>query len=281
MYGISDLTGTKRKATFGADPEVFLVDKDGNYVSAIGRFSGTKAAPEPIKSLGADFAFQVDNVLLEYNIPAVGSGAAWKQAHTRVLDWLNKHVAAQGLSIKIDASAEMPEKELIHPLSQVFGCEPDYDAWNMKINSSPKSKNPNLRSAGGHIHVGLPKMTPLQKITIVRIMDILLGSWATIADPDEKRKELYGRPGAMRFKDYGLEYRTISNFWLKDVKSINTAYILANHALHTFNETTFNGQHYKQTVAAMFRHNDKSVAQSLLSEFGVDLEDLPNVESGL
>ena len=274
MIGISDIAGVSgNKITLGADPEVFLKDQDGRYVSAIGKFEGTKNQPKPVKSLGRGYAVQVDNVLLEYNIPAVGTLAKWKDAHNGMLEHLVKIADEQGLVISIDASAEMPESELADPLARVFGCDPDFDAWNLRINAPPKSPNPALRSAGGHIHIGgIGHIKDVMKVGLVQAMDVILGAWATLADPDVKRKELYGRPGAMRFKDYGLEYRTISNFWLGTPETINTAYNLTMSALRTAESRDFTFFKYKEQVEKMFRDNDKEIAKGLLAEFNVDLK---------
>ena len=54
--------------------------------------------------------------------------------------------------------------------------------------------------------------------------DILLGLPSVLLDPDERRKQLYGKAGAMRFKKYGAEYRTLSNFWLFSDDLIEWAY---------------------------------------------------------
>jgi hypothetical protein len=275
MIGIADIaTSEGKKITLGADPEVFLKDSEGRYVSAIGRFEGTKHAPTPVKSLGKGFAVQVDNVLLEYNIPAVGTLYKWKEAHNGMLEHLVKLADEQGLIISIDASAEMPEKELADPLARVFGCDPDFDAWNLRINAPPKSNNPSLRSAGGHIHIGgIGDIKDVMKVGLVQAMDVILGAWATLKDPDEKRKELYGRPGAMRFKDYGLEYRTISNFWLSTPENINTAYNLTIAAVKAAEKNDFAFFKYKEQIEKMFRDNDKTIAASLLDEFHISLAD--------
>jgi len=274
MIGIQELGGMAgAKVLLGADPEVFLKNKDGEYVSAIGKFEGTKNAPKPVKSLGKGYAVQVDNVLLEYNIPAAPTVAKWLDAHTNMLEHLVKIADEQELIIGIDAAADMPEKELDNPIAKVFGCDPDFDAWNLSINAPPKSPNPNLRSAGGHIHVGgIGHIKDLQKVGIVQAMDIVLGAWATIADPDTKRKELYGRPGAMRFKDYGLEYRTISNFWLKSQENIITAYQLTQRALTIAEQHDYSFLQYKDRIKAMFGNNDADAANSLLHEFRIDLK---------
>lgn len=262
----------RTNVTIGADPEVFLKDKQGQYVSAIGRFEGTKTKPKPVKKLGSGFAVQVDNVLLEYNIPPARSSMQWAQHHVGMIDHLKEIAGKQELEISIDASAEMPDKELDNDLAKVFGCEPDFDAWNLVINSPPRSSNPNLRSAGGHIHIGgIGDLKEMQKIGLVQAMDIVLGSWATLEDKDQKRKELYGRPGAMRFKDYGLEYRTISNFWLQSAEFISLAYSLTKKAIDICAENDWVLYQHKETVERMFKHNDRSIAQELLLQYGVEL----------
>ena len=45
-------------------------------------------------------------------------------------------------------------------------------------------------------------------------MDLFLGVPSVTLDSDTRRRELYGKAGAYRAKDYGVEYRTLSNFWI-------------------------------------------------------------------
>jgi len=45
-------------------------------------------------------------------------------------------------------------------------------------------------------------------------MDLFLGVPSVLIDDGKERKKLYGKAGAYRYKPYGVEYRTLSNFWV-------------------------------------------------------------------
>lgn len=66
----------------------------------------------------------------------------------------------------------------------------------------------------GHISVGYDKPDERTSLELVKAMDLFLGVPSVILDKDTLRRELYGKAGAMRFKEWGVEYRTLSNFWL-------------------------------------------------------------------
>lgn len=93
-----------------------------------------------------------------------------------------------------------------YPHANTMGCSPDSCAWTLKENPKPVSVN-GLRSFGGHIHI------EYGGIETVKACDITLGMYSVIKDPDTLRRKLYGKAGAYREKPYGVEYRTVSNFW--------------------------------------------------------------------
>lgn len=206
--------------TIGSDPELFLEDSAGKVISAIGKIGGTKDKPRVIKGLAKGFAVQEDNVLLEYNTPPAKSLLLFQNYQALIRDHLEEMVGQLGLKLSTKASHSMDDDQLDHPASWVFGCDPDYDVWKMKWNPKPKSPDPKLRSAGGHIHVCYTNPNMADSIRLGRILDYCVGAPLAMLDPDTKRQELYGKPGAIRFKPYGLEYRTPSNFWTLERRRI-------------------------------------------------------------
>jgi hypothetical protein len=200
----------------GADPELFLQsNKTGRIVSAIGKIGGTKTHPLPVESLGKGFAIQEDNVLVEYNIPPADSVGAFILYNKHMMSYLSKKVNKEhDCQLAIQASHIMDDEALADPRAHVFGCEPDFNVWTLEDNPRPCAVDPALRSAGGHVHIGL-KMGRMDKIVFARLLDSTLGVWSVMLDEDTRRRELYGRAGAIRLKPYGLEYRTLSNFWLQ------------------------------------------------------------------
>jgi hypothetical protein len=208
----------------GSDPELFLEDPTGKVISAIGKIGGRKDKPKKVTKLGSGFAIQEDNVLLEFNVPPAKYQETWVENHKKMLDYLTELVRKMGLVLSTKASHSMDDDQLKHPKAFVFGCEPDFDVWNLEWNKKPACDDPNLRSAGGHIHVAYDKPTSETSIKLARLLDLTVGAPLALVDPDKRRAQLYGRPGAIRFKTYGLEYRTPSNYWLLNEKNVGAVF---------------------------------------------------------
>lgn len=223
----------------GSDPEFNIVDSENNLKSAVPLLPGTKSAPY---DLGNNTSVQVDNVMAEFCVPATSDPDVFMQNLAFAMGEAQK-ILPQGYSFKAFPSSVYSDEELDTPQAKEFGCEPDFtpyildsdgsrvmyvlnrtDAYN--VNTKPASKNPNLRSCGGHIHVDLTQLTSRaiysnsildNKVLkdFVYFMDIFLGVPSLLLDTDKRRRELYGKAGAYRSKPYGLEYRVLSNFWLE------------------------------------------------------------------
>ncbi len=217
----------------GCDPEVFLKDKFGNVVSAIDKIGGSKRKPKVLKELNVKhnmsifagaFALQEDNVTLEYNTPAANKLGQWRVFHRDINNYIDNMLDTMGLERYIVPSVVMPDSELANPKAWVFGCDPDYDAWKMKMNPRPESNEKNLRSAGGHIHVSYENPNKVTSIELVRLLDAFVGIPLMVKEEPNCRAELYGKAGAMRFKPFGIEYRTPSNYWTSSSNRVEWVY---------------------------------------------------------
>jgi hypothetical protein len=202
--------------TIGADPEVFLTHKStGAFASAIGLIGGTKDYPRPMRLSG--FYAQEDNVLAEFNIPPVKTRQAFVSAIHDGLTQVGEMIPP-GYELTVAASAVFTMDELMNagPSAFQFGCSPDFNAWrNGKINPSPNPLEiPELRSAGGHVLVGYENPSRNTNIRIIKFLDKHLGVPSVILDRDTERRKLYGKAGAFRHKPFGVEYRTLSSFWI-------------------------------------------------------------------
>lgn len=217
--------------TIGADPELFLVAGDV-LKSSIGLVGGSKALPRPLGDREGYFV-QEDNVAVEFNIPPAKTLQEFVDSITWSVAAINKEVEIYGLKSIALASALFPETELDNAAAQTFGCDPDYNAWkNGRKNPRPRISDACLRSCGGHIHVGYPKDLGIDKLQAIQLMDLYLGVPSILMDSDQQRRRLYGKAGSYRDTDYGFEYRTLSNFWLKSSTLMEWAYTQTIRAIN-------------------------------------------------
>lgn len=253
----------------GADPEVFVQDSV-SVRSIIGKIGGTKAHPLPLP-LGDGFAIQEDNVAVEYNIPASDTKQLFVENITTAMEFIGGVLKDRfGLQFVRDSAISFPNEELEDPRAHVFGCEPDFNAWTKNVNPKPMSEDKNLRSCGGHLHIGLVG-TPYQKCDIIEIVkscDVHLAVPAAIMDEGLLRKQLYGKRGAFRKKPYGVEYRVLSNFWIFSKETIGWAHEQVERAL----DAVLNGMSFDEdaeNIRQAIDENNVVVAQMLIDKYGL------------
>lgn len=213
----------------GADPELFLRNKlTGDFISSVGLIGGSKDFPMPI---GEGCAVQEDNVAVEFNIPPCKTAEDFIRSINYNKEYLHKRATELGLELVIQPSAKFSNDQLTTPAARNFGCEPDFNAWkDGEANPRPKANDPNLRSAGGHIHVEVPDGMDI--LAVVKAMDLFVGCMMVEFDQDMDRRKLYGKPGAFRKKPYGVEYRTASNVWITTDERIRWAWEQTDKALN-------------------------------------------------
>lgn len=205
--------------TVGCDPEVFLRDpKSGKIVSAIGLVGGSKADPRVVNC----GAFQEDNIMAEINTVPANTEDEWVHNVQTVLQQLRDHVAPLELVIEPWIMLDAPIEG-----ADMFGCSADYNVYEGCENPPVDAEQAGLlRTASGNIHVGYDEADnhPNSRANVVLAMDALIGVPSIMYEPDNKRRELYGKAGAYRPTPYGVEYRVLSNFWLTDEKYMRWIY---------------------------------------------------------
>lgn len=246
----------------GADPEVFLLNKEGKHFAINGYINAGKSNPLQIPDMASGFTLQEDNVALEYGIPPAASSAEFVEYITSVMvksrDWLPAELDFSKLSCTV-----FEDDQLEHPLARVFGCEPDYCAYTKRTNPKPRPTHRGMRSAGGHIHVE----TTQDYLDVVKAMDLFLAVPSVLMDEGKERKQLYGKAGAFRPKPYGVEYRTLSNFWIFSPVLIDWVWRNTERALSlgTLDEEK------QQQVQMCINQDDQQLATSLVSEFNLEV----------
>lgn len=206
----------------GADPELFAVDEKNNPVSVHDLIQGDKWSPVKVPH----GAIQVDGVAAEFNIDPAASFDEFKRNIRHVQRLLDLSVMAKNSKLRLVAqpSVFFTESYLNSlPITvRELGCNPDFNAYSGKENVKPNAAS-NMRTGAGHVHVSwfdtiddlaINKKHFKDCCEIVKALDITVGEHSTVWDSDTKRQSLYGAPGAFRPKDYGLEYRVLSNAWL-------------------------------------------------------------------
>lgn len=105
------------------------------------------------------------------------------------------------------------------PEHSVLGCDPSFNLYGMGGDIPADGTSLPYRFAGGHIHIGHSSLRDKDfAVKVVYNLDRVLGVWGVGAAQkyDQKvRRKYYGLAGEFRLPDHGLEYRTLSNFWLR------------------------------------------------------------------
>lgn len=241
---------------FGSDPEIFIADQKGLVMGS------ESVVPKDgiITPQGGYGKVVRDGVQVELHpFPST-----CRQSHSLgiafCLQTLKDACKPKEYSISFRPVVDMDPMvfEGLTEDSKRLGCAPSLNAYDVTASIYPEGGSYLTRSAGGHIHLGLlhgfkdesqwkksyAPSYPLPYVfqhreRLVPLLDILVGNTAVLFDRDPyaaKRREVYGRAGEYRLPDHGIEYRTLSNFWLHSVALYSLMFALARQAvgvLHT------------------------------------------------
>lgn len=238
---------TDVRPQMGCDPEFFF-KKDGEIVGA------EKFIPKDgiVFDNGWDSnksKFIIDGVQAELNPRPNNCRANLANEIKACFQTLKKEMAkkaGEGFTLDFSRAVEISKDKLMEldEKSRKFGCAPSKSVYRNSAGVNIAQVDPSeyrVRAAGGHIHIGFERKgsnlhTALVDdcVRTVKMLDILVGNTCVLVDRDPaniERRKVYGRAGEYRLPPHGLEYRTLSNFWLTSYPLMSMAFGLARLAV--------------------------------------------------
>jgi hypothetical protein len=247
--------------TMGCDPE-FFISKEGKIIGSehVVPKEGLlhKQVWESSKERYVDGAPQViqDGVQVELNPMA---DTCRQRISGSIHNGIMTVVSAlkDGMSISPEVTVEVTEDELntLHPKNRVLGCNPSFSIYESEYELGVDPATYMIRSGGGHLHFGvagydrktLKDIDPAKYSAsckdayvmfnnpkdFIKVLDIVVGNTCVLFDRDKGnkiRREVYGKAGEYRTPNHGVEYRTLSNFWLRDYSVMSLVFALGRAA---------------------------------------------------
>lgn len=223
--------------TLGADPEFFFRDR------TTGDIVGSEKIIPRETEVETDGTLIRDGVAAEINPDSAQCREVLWAEICSIMLCASEYADDKNAKISFDTTVTLTEAEFdsLSPVSKQFGCVPSSNAYGVQpIPEGASSLR--QRSAGGHIHIGYKGILDTQNMVaeqtdinkIVKVLDIVAGNTCVMFDQfygSDLRRINYGRAGEYREKSYGLEYRTLSNFWLRDYKLFALATGLCRQAM--------------------------------------------------
>ena len=214
---------------FGCDPELFF-EQNGRVIGAekVIAEAGLSSKGGNNGCYGKDRAFVLDGVQVELNPSPHHCRANLGNELSASFRALKQHLAGmKDITASFRSVVDVDKAELasLSEKAKVLGCAPSLNMYDKAATVSVNAATYTKRSAGGHIHIGfgesmyrpIPHIMPHRE-ELVPLLDVLVGLPSVLVDRDPhaaERRQVYGRAGEYRLPAHGVEYRTLSNFWLR------------------------------------------------------------------
>lgn len=255
----------------GSDPEVFVVDGP-NLLPAFSFLPSKKNKLQGTRSWafwdGFQGEFEVSPELcIAYMIDGVRGGLEAVLGAAQKANQNAKLTARNVFQIPVATLKASADEHVI------LGCDPSQNAYGMCGEHVIDARKLRYRFAGGHLHFGLNNsfdiLSQENAEKIIRGLDAVLGIWsvgAAASLDNPIRRKYYGLAGEYRLPKHGLEYRTLSNFWLTHPGIGNLVCMLARAIVNDFpNQTILKDwqAHPQETVEAINNCDVKSARKLL------------------
>ncbi len=259
--------------TIGADPELFIINsKTGKVVSSVGLIPGVKGSPYVDDTMPKGFGVEIDNILAEFNIPPVTTKEGFINNILYMQNWIKAFVKKinPDYDIKCSASETVADSQLRSKEAKLFGCDPDYNCYTESMNPKPKPPK-NLRSAGFHIHFGYDNFNVADSLKIVKLFDLCLGVPSVLIDTDKERRLLYGKAGAFRLQDWGVEYRCLSSYMMNSPELLERVWNGIVQVISYFNAGLSLSTKDEYSVIECINEGNQDIAKYLIQKYNLDM----------
>jgi hypothetical protein len=224
------MLGYHLSGTFGADPEIFLRSKSTGKIIESREIIPSAGIPvyyrnDPANGLVIGKIVR-DGVQVELQPLRASCRQTFSSYVKTLLLKLEDLAWIHNVELCYDTVVTFTKEELkqMSAESRRLGCQPSQNIYGMP--PLQVDEDYPVRSAGGHIHLGYPQQfasgiakdyldRPIERQ--IALLDVCVGLPSVILDrtPQQERRQTYGRAGEYRMQPHGLEYRTLSNFWLR------------------------------------------------------------------
>lgn len=262
--------------SIGSDPEFFVFNPTSKlHEIAINMVKGTKEFPEPISNKG--HFIQIDGVALEGNIPACKTSEELIYNINWLKDWIQQTLLdPKQLIISEKCNVKFQDIDLVHPQANEIGCSPDLCVYDLCF-KEPKSYKDNWRAVAGHIHIGYDNPTEETSIQLAKAFDLFVTLPSVLLDSDDRRRKLYGQAGSIRFKPFGVEVRTLSNFWCFDNNLIKWVF---DNTIEACKFVNINGIiTNEKDIQKAINTYDRSLALDIIEDYKISLAEGYNINT--
>lgn len=246
---------TSYTVSFGCDPEFFF-SKNGKVVGAekilpkdgldYPLTGGSVPSGNGTVVLGKGGKVIIDGVQAELNPRPNTCRANLANEISLCFIGIKNTMKERGGLFAVDLSrtVKVSKKEFdsLSENSKKFGCAESKNVYLSK-EESKITVDPTVyrgRSGAGHIHIGHNGNTTVRSVLdnpkrLVPVLDLVVGNTCVLIDRDKgniERRKHYGRAGEYRTPQHGIEYRTLSNFWLQSYPLMSLVTGLARYAIN-------------------------------------------------
>lgn len=217
------ITYTEEKEMIGSDFESFMSVNGAIMPATDGLKLGDKKGDHIPLTHGT---MHRDNVMVELCTNPVNTASEFEDTCIKLAAeagrFLHYNRGIHNAVLVHDPFVEFPADQLVTNSARELGCDIDYlAAVSDSVPRMPITPHilGNYRCAGGHIHISYGDTEKVPEAIAAGFCDIALGGLELQMGTQGVRRQHYGLAGLHRRKTYGkvkgVEYRTVSNLWLR------------------------------------------------------------------